>query len=90
MIKVTVGIVPGGHAECRRMIGLMQIANISDLGPRCDCRVDLTEAENPLTARKASACTVYVRDHDRNQSVWLLIAAALVVVKDAEFYRNSE
>jgi hypothetical protein len=70
------------------MIGLIHIANISV--PRSDYRADLTEAENPLTARKASACTVYVRDHDRNQSVWLLIAAALVLAKDAEFHRNSE
>jgi len=90
MIRVTVEILPGGYAEGRRTIGLMHIANISDFSPRSDYMVDLTEGDNPHAGTKAFSCTVYVRDHDRNQSVWSLIAAALAAAKGAEFDQNSE
>jgi hypothetical protein len=83
MIKVTVEILPGGYAEYRRTIGLMRIANVTDLARRSDYRVDLTEGDNPVAGTKARASTVYVRDHDRNQSVWSLIAAALDATKGA-------
>jgi hypothetical protein len=88
MIKVTVEIFPGGYAAYRRTIGLMHIANLSDLAPRSDYRVDLTEGDNPLAGTKAHGWTVYVRDHDRNRSVWSLIAAA--AAKGADFDQNPE
>jgi hypothetical protein len=90
MIRVTIEILPGGYAEGRRTIGLMHIANISNLAPRSDYRVDCTEGDNPLAGTKARACAVYVRGHNRNQSVWSLIAAALTAVTDAEVDDNSE
>jgi hypothetical protein len=83
MIKVTVEILPGGYAEYQRTIGLMRIANVTDFARRSDYRVDLTEADNPIAGTKARASTVYVRDHDRNQSVWSLIAAALDATRGA-------
>lgn len=89
MIRVTIEILPGGYAEGRRTIGLMHIANISDLARRSDYRVDLTEGENPLTGTKAFTCAGYVRGHDRNQSVWSLVWNAIAAVKDAEFGRGS-
>jgi hypothetical protein len=85
MIKVTVEILPGGYADYRRTVGVMHIANISDLAPTSDYRVDITETNNPLAGTKARGCTVHVRDHDRNQSVWSLIAAAIEEAKNAEF-----
>jgi hypothetical protein len=88
MIRVMVEVLPGGYAEFRRTIGRMYIANISDLAPRSDYRVDLSEGDNPFAGTKAFTRTVYVRDHDRNQSVWSLIAAA--AAKGAEFDQNSE
>jgi len=90
MIRVTVEILPGGYADRRRTVGLMHIANISDFAPRSDYRVDLAEGDNPHAGTKAFTCTVYVRDHDRNQSVWSLIAAALAAAKGAEFDQSSE
>lgn len=89
MIKVTIEIIPGGYAEGRRTIGLMRIANISDLARRSDYRVDIAEGENPLTGTKSLACTVYVRGHDRHQSVWSLIEKAIAAGKDAGFGRGS-
>ena len=89
MIKVTIEIIPGGYAEARRTIGLMHVANISNLARRSDYRVDLTEGENPLAGTKSFTCTVYVRDHDRNQSVWSLIEKAIAAAKGAEFDSGS-
>jgi hypothetical protein len=54
----------------------MHISNISDLARRSDYRVDSAEAGNPVLGTKARVCTVYVRNHDRRQSVWSLIALA--------------
>lgn len=76
MIRVTVEILPGGCAKARRTIGIMHISNISDLARRSDYRVDSAEAGNPVLGTKARVCTVYVRNHDRRQSVWSLIALA--------------
>lgn len=69
---MTVEILPGGFAD-----GSRTVVNISDLAQRSDYRVDLAEGDNPLTGTKARACTVYVRNHDRAQSVWSLIAAGI-------------
>jgi hypothetical protein len=71
MIRVTVEIFPGGYAENRRTIGLMDIANLSDLARRSDYKIDVAE----------SARTVYLRNHDRNQSVWRPLAAALAAAE---------
>jgi hypothetical protein len=90
MLRVTVEILPGGYAGGRRSIGLMHIANVSNLATRSDYRIDFAEGDNPFAGTKARACTVYVRDHDRRQSVWSLIAAALAAVKGADVGRNSE
>jgi hypothetical protein len=85
MIRVTVEILPDGYADLRRTIGLMHIANITNLASVSDYRIDLTEGDNPLAGTKERACTVYVRDHDRAQSAWALIAAALDQAKQAGF-----
>jgi len=70
MIKVTVEILPRGYMECRRTIGLMQMANVFDLAPQSDYRVDFTEWANPIAGTKP-------------QSAWSLIAGALAAAKDA-------
>jgi hypothetical protein len=86
MIKVTVEILPGGYAACRRTVGLMHIANLSNLARRSDYKVDIMEGDNPLAGTGALTCTVYVRHHDRNQSVWCLIAAALAAANGKDLF----
>lgn len=85
MITITVEILPGGYADARHTIGQMYIANISDLARRSDYRVDIIEGANPIAGTNARACTTYVRDHDRLQSIWRLIASALESAKGAKF-----
>ena len=77
MIKITVEFIPGGLKALRRTIAAMHISNESDLAPRSDYRVDIYEGDNPLAGTGARSATVAVRDHDRHQSVWQLIAAAI-------------
>jgi hypothetical protein len=63
----------------RRRIGFMEIANISDLADISDYAVEISEAGNPLSGKRARECSVYVRGHDRRAGVWALIARALEV-----------
>jgi hypothetical protein len=90
MIRVTVELLPSGYAEARRTIGLMHIANISNLARRSNYKVVLTEGDNPLAETKAFTRTVYVHDHDRKQSVWSLIARALATAEGGESDESSE
>lgn len=53
MIKVTVEVLPAGHAEYRRTVGLMHIANISNLARRSDYKVDIMEGDNPSSPELA-------------------------------------
>jgi hypothetical protein len=85
MIKVTVEILPGGFTGNRRTLGLMHVANISDLADRSDYEARIAESANPLTGTAPRTCHVFVRDHDRRQSVWILIGAAIQAMEGAEF-----
>jgi hypothetical protein len=85
MIKVTVEILPGGFSGFRRTLGLMHVANVSDLADRSDYEVRIAENANPLAGTTPRACHVMVRDHDRRQSVWTLIGAAIREMEGAEF-----
>jgi hypothetical protein len=85
MIKVTIEILPGGFSGFRRTLGLMHVANISDLADRSDYEVRIAENANPLAGTSPRTCHVMVRDHDRRQSVWTLIGAAIREMDGAEY-----
>jgi hypothetical protein len=77
MLKITVELLPGGHAEFRRTLGLMHIGNVSNLKDRSDYEIRLTESANPLAGTPPRQCAIRLRDHDRRQSVWSLVGAAI-------------
>jgi hypothetical protein len=85
MIQVLVEIFPGGFSDARRTLGIMHIANVSDLAPRSDYEVRVSESANPLAGTGLRRCNVQVRDHDRHQSVWALIARAAEAAAKAEY-----
>ena len=85
MIKVTVEILPGGVSGFRRTLGLMHIANISNLADRSDYDVRIAESANPLAGNGPRTCNIQVRDHNRHQSVWALIGAAVREMEGAEY-----
>ena len=83
MLKITVALVPGGFEPLRRTLATMAIANLSNLADRSDYRVEATENQNKLAELPARSICVEVTDHDRRQSVWVLIAKAAAAVASA-------
>jgi hypothetical protein len=85
MIAITVDLIPGGLQERRRTIGTMRIANISELANISDYAVHVIEGANPLTRTPPRNGSCVIRDHDRRQSVWSLVAKAAQAALEAEF-----
>jgi hypothetical protein len=85
MILITIDLVPSGIQSWRRTIASMRIANTTNCTDVSDYAVDLLEAANPLsgTAPRNGSCTV--KDHDRHQSIWALIARAAEAAMTAEY-----
>ena len=84
MLRITVELVPGGFEPLRRKIATMKIGNLSDLADRSDYQVQADESANPIAGLSASAIQVDVKDHDRRQSVWSLVAVAAAAVLKAQ------
>jgi hypothetical protein len=84
MIRITVEIVPGGFEPLRRVIATMLVDNLSNLADRSDYRVRATEKESGITGLRARSMGAEVKNHDRRQSVWALIAKAASAVAAAE------
>jgi hypothetical protein len=85
MIKVTVDLVPGGFEPLRRTIARMSIGNAGGLADRCDYNVQITESENGHAGTGPRIYELEVNDHDRRQSVWRLIGAAIERMEGVEF-----
>jgi hypothetical protein len=85
MILITIDLIPGGIQPWRRTIASMRIANTSDLADVSTYEVDVLEAANPLagTGPRNGSCSV--ENHDRNQSVFALIARAAEAALMAEY-----
>jgi hypothetical protein len=84
MIKVQIEIVPGGFTPLKRAIATMTIGNVSDLADISDYEVVAMQAANPLTGAKPSICGYRIAGHDRRQSIWDLLAAAIAGLEGAE------
>jgi hypothetical protein len=85
MILITIDLIPGGIQPWRRTIASMRIANTSNLADISTYDVDVLEAANPLAGtgpRNGSCC---VENHDRNQSIFALIARAAEAALKAEY-----
>lgn len=85
MLVITIDLVPGGYEPRRRTIGLMRIANLSDLADISDYSVDVMEGANALTGAKPRNASCAVTGHDRRQCVWTLLAKAAEAARKAEF-----
>jgi hypothetical protein len=85
MLRVTIEILPGGSTEHRRTIGLMVIGNISDLADVSNYSISVTEAANPLAGTTPRSTGFFVKDHNRRQSVWKLLAASISQMEQAEW-----
>jgi hypothetical protein len=84
MLKVTIELLPGGDPGRRRTLGVMTIANVSDLQDVSDYDVAATEGPNPLTGEGPKICGFKVLGHRRRQSVWKLLAVATREMEGAD------
>jgi hypothetical protein len=84
MLRMIVELHPGGISEFRRTLATMTVANRSDLADVSDYQVVATEGANPLTGAPARKCVFKIIAHERRQSVWKLIGAALREMEKAE------
>jgi hypothetical protein len=85
MLTITIELVPGGFAPLKRTIATMRIANMSDLAKVSDYRVEVTEGGNALTGDPPRSAVCEVRAHDRNQTVWALVAKAADAALNADY-----
>jgi hypothetical protein len=85
MLILTVDFVPAGIQARRRTIASMHIGNVSGLSDVSDYEVNVMEGANPLSGTPARLASFEVRDHDRQQSVWALIAKAASASLTAEY-----
>ncbi len=85
MIKVIVELIPKGRHGFRRTIASMRISNIGDGTERSDYDVEVQEALNPLSGTPSRTASMRVLGHQRDQSVWKLIGAAIEATDAAEF-----
>jgi hypothetical protein len=85
MLRITVDLHPAGVSELRRTVGTMTIANVTNLSDVSDYHINATEGPNPLTGLPAKTCVCKVCGHQRRQSVWALIAAAIAALEEAEW-----
>jgi hypothetical protein len=85
MILITIDLVPSGIHSWRRTIASMRIANASDLADISDYDVDVLEAANPLSGTGPRNGSCSVTGHDRNQTIWALVARAAEAATTAEY-----
>ena len=85
MLIVRVELLPGGDPARRRVIGSLEIANLSDFAATSSYLVDAEEAANHLAGTAARTATVRIDGHCRAQSVWTLIHRAVAALETAEF-----
>ncbi|MDB5670957.1 MAG: hypothetical protein JWO25_1916 [Alphaproteobacteria bacterium] len=83
MLVVRVDLLPGGHEAGRRTLGVMNLANVSDLADVSSYLVEMAEAANPLTGATARTAVFFVAEHDRRQSVWTLVEKACTEIMKA-------
>jgi hypothetical protein len=84
VLKLTVEMHPGGVSELRRTLATMIIVNRSNLADTSDYRVVAMEGANGLTGAPASKSVLNVIAHERRQSVWKLIGAAITEMEKSE------
>jgi hypothetical protein len=85
MLRIIVEILPGGREHLRCELARADLANVSDLSDVSDYAIVASEDVNALAQRGRWEVRGLITKHDRNQSVWSLVAkAAAWAAKEAE------
>src|SRR3989304_601627 len=75
MLRIIVEIVPAGYGRPRE-VARAELGNISDLGKISDYAIEVEEGVNGVTWAKPWESHGMICGHDREQSVWALVAKA--------------
>jgi hypothetical protein len=76
MLVIKVELWPGGHEAMKRTLAKAHIGNVSNLAAVSDYQVSASEGANPIAGTPAWKGRGLLTRHDRNQSVWALVAKA--------------
>jgi hypothetical protein len=76
MLRVIVELVPGGREKLKRELARIQLGNITDLHSVSDYAIFACEDVNPVAQRGRWESRGLIAGHDRNQTVWALVAKA--------------
>jgi hypothetical protein len=79
MLRIKIELIPGGREAEKRELACAEIANVSALQDASDYAVAFCEKENRVAGTAAWRGKGFVRGHNRQQSVWRLVAKACVV-----------
>jgi len=75
MLKITIELYPEGDQNRAKVLGVMQIAQVK-FGKYSDYKIVADENPNPITKALFNTGVFSVQNHDRNQSVYGLVAKA--------------
>jgi hypothetical protein len=76
MLRLTVEIWPRGNRLLARTLASANIGNISGLADMSDYVIEVSEGDNPLAGTPAWSVQGHIFRHNRNASVWKLVAKA--------------
>ena len=75
MLLIKIEIVPGGWGRPRELARAV-LGNLSSLADVSDYEISAREGDNPLAGRGLWWAKGTIEGHDRNQTVWALVAKA--------------
>jgi hypothetical protein len=74
MLVIKVELWPGGYEGMKRTLAKAHVGNVSNLATVSDYVVSVSEGANPITETPAWTARGRIDGHDRQQSVWALVA----------------
>ena len=76
MLRIIVEIVPPAGSRPPREVARAELANIAESGKAADYSIEAEEGVNGVTFASAWEARGVICGHDREQSVWTLVAKA--------------
>ena len=76
MLRIIVEIVPPAASRPKREVARAELSNVTDTGNVSDYSIEVEEGANGVTWAKAWEARGMICGHDREQSVWALVAKA--------------
>ena len=76
MLRIIVEIVPPAASRPKREVARVELSNVAESGKTSSYTIEVEEGINGVTFAGAWEARGMICDHDREQSVWALVAKA--------------